>query len=87
MNYIYFYSIQQIFKLFAELEKEGTGLVDIDKTWDVLKTIKTASGDFIPDESLLMIIKTAAGEEERSVDIRKFISVYCRVKQHKGAPA
>ncbi|XP_046357386.1 uncharacterized protein [Haliotis cracherodii] len=69
--------------MFNDLQKDHTGLVDIERLWDVLKVMKTAQGNTLEEKDVEMFIKSTAGSEKK-IDLPKFINLLCRVKLFRG---
>ncbi|CAC5419974.1 unnamed protein product [Mytilus coruscus] len=75
--------IKDILATFKEIEKDGTGQVDIEKLWDKLKAMKTSSGRNFEETELEQLIKASAGDEKQ-IDVIKFVNLICRMKQFRG---
>lgn len=74
------YNANKYLDTYQSLIIDEKGHVDIAKTWDFLKELKTLSGRCFDDEELETLIKSIAGEEDRSVDMEKFMELISRIK-------
>lgn len=74
------YNTNNYLDTYKKMTIDDNGHVDIAKTWDFLKTLKTLSGRSFDDEELETLIKSIAGEADRSVDREKFIELVSRIK-------
>ena len=69
-------------ELFRSIEDGDTGNVDMEKTFDALKTVESAKGP-LTEEEIEMFLKTTAGES-KTIDLHKFLNLMCRLKVYKG---
>ena len=73
--------MDEILKHYNSLKKDDeSGHVDVEKTWEVMKCLKTNSGRQPTDEEVERAIMTCAGDE-KYIDFVRFIMLWCRVKQ------
>lgn len=79
-----FCSAHDIIALFQKLQRDdGSGHVDMDRTWDAMKEVRTTSGRILEDNELEKFLKLGAGEDKQ-IDIVKFINIISRIKQFRG---
>ncbi|KAJ8306925.1 hypothetical protein KUTeg_015009 [Tegillarca granosa] len=75
-------NVHNLFNQFKQMEVNGTGNADIEKVWETLKTVQCATGQQMEEKDLEQFIKSTAGES-KSIDLSKFLHLYCRIKQWK----
>lgn len=74
------YNANEYLEKYDELAKKGGGTADVSGLFDFLKELKTLSGRNFQEEELETTIMQIAGEEDRSVDRKKFIELVRRIK-------
>ncbi|KAK6181685.1 hypothetical protein SNE40_009492 [Patella caerulea] len=74
---------KETLNLFHKLEKDESGMVDIEKCFDSMKGMKTAAGQDLEEKDIEMLLKASAGPD-KTIDLPKFVSLVTRVKFFKG---
>ncbi|RUS90073.1 hypothetical protein EGW08_002186 [Elysia chlorotica] len=69
-------------QMFRSIEDGDSGNVDMEKTFDALKTVETGKGRLTDDE-IENFLKATAGES-KTIDLHKFLNLLCRLKVYKG---
>ena len=78
-------SAQEIVNKFKELDKDGSGKLEMEEAREGLKAIKTATGRGLVDKEVEFFIKTTAGDDG-VIDLGQFTNLLYRLKLYK-APA
>ncbi|XP_021373578.1 uncharacterized protein LOC110463371 isoform X2 [Mizuhopecten yessoensis] len=77
-------SVHEVIGLFNKVQRsDGSGNVDMDRTWEEMKEVKTMSGRVLTDPELEQFLRNGANEN-KEIDIRRFINVMVRIKTFRG---
>ncbi|XP_076437304.1 uncharacterized protein LOC143276588 [Babylonia areolata] len=76
---------QEIVHKFKELDKDGSGKLEMSEAREGLKSIKTATGRGLVDKEIDFFIKTTA-DDDGVIDLGQFTNLLYRLKLYK-APA
>lgn len=76
---------QEIVNKFKELDKDGSGKLEVEEAQAGLKAVKTASGRGLVDKEIEFFIKTTASDDG-VIDLGQFTNLLYRLKLY-NAPA
>ncbi|XP_060075971.1 uncharacterized protein LOC132555638 isoform X1 [Ylistrum balloti] len=77
-------SLNDVIELFYKVQKDdSSGTVDMERTFDEMKQVKTMSGRILNDTELEQFLKKGTNEN-RELDFKRFINVIVRIKTFRG---
>ncbi|XP_033732823.1 uncharacterized protein LOC117322162 isoform X2 [Pecten maximus] len=77
-------SVHEVFELFNKAQKaDGSGFVDMERTWEALKEIKTKSDRVLTEVELEQFLQKGT-DENKEIDIKRFINIMVRIKTFRG---
>ncbi|XP_041372404.1 uncharacterized protein LOC121385697 [Gigantopelta aegis] len=75
--------IPDIVAKFQEIDKDGSGRLDVEEAREGLKSLKTATGRTLTDREIEFFIQTT-GSDDKSIDLGHFTNLMYRLKLYKA---
>ena len=76
-------SIQDVVQKFREIDKDGSGRLDVEEAREGLKSLKTATGRTLNEREIEFFIQTT-GSDDNSIDLGHFTNLMYRLKLYKA---